>query len=87
MSAAATAGAATAVSTTATVSAPAAAASGELDARLRRVVLFVEDVERSQADVGEFLLAQDDLVVCQKILCVRYVGGRRSDRRRCATGE
>jgi hypothetical protein len=68
--AAATMSAAAAMSAATAMSAPAAAASGELDARLRRVVLFVENVERSQADVGELLLAENDLVVCQKILCV-----------------
>ena len=85
--AAATTPAATTPAATAAATTMSAAAPGQLDARLRGVVLFVEDVERAQADVGELLLAEDHLVVGQKIWRGRHIGGRRSDRSRRATGE
>ncbi len=46
-----------------------AAASGELDASIRYVgVLLVEDVERRQADVGDFLLAKHNRGMREKIV-------------------
>jgi hypothetical protein len=51
-----------------------------LDASIRYVgVLFVEDVERRQADVGNFLLAEHDWGMREKIVqrhgCLRRICG------------
>jgi hypothetical protein len=81
------ASAASAASAAATAaSAAAAAASFVYQAPKRSRVLLVEDVERRQADVGDFLFTEDDFVTRCHVRCQRSVHCRHG-RCRCAPHE
>ena len=81
--AAATASAATSAAAPAAAAAAASAASGKLFAESGRSGVFlVEDVERPQADVGDFFLTESDLG--RGGIPRRYICGRNSGCRGCA---
>src|SRR5262249_5190158 len=82
-SAAAAAASAASAAAPAAAAAAASAASGKLFAESRRSSVFlVEDVERPQADVGEFFLTESDLG--RGGIPRRYIRGRNSGCRGCA---
>src|SRR6202011_662700 len=72
-SAAAAASAATAASAAAGASAAAAATGFLYQALKRSCVLLVEDVERRQADVGDFLFTESDFVTRCNVRCPRNI--------------
>jgi hypothetical protein len=78
--AAATAASSAAASAASAAAAPAASAAlGNSFAERGRTIFLVEDVERAQADVGDFLFAQHDLrpnAILGRRICRRH-GGRR----------
>src|SRR5262249_8341400 len=81
--AAAAASAAASAATAAPAAAAASAASGKSFAKSRRSGVFlVEDVERPQADVGDFFLTEGDLG--RGGIPRRYIRGRHSGCRGCA---
>jgi hypothetical protein len=61
---------------------PAATASGKLHGARRQAGGFlVEDIERRQTDVGDFLFAKDDLLIGRDVRRRRDVGYRSAGRR------